>query len=284
MIFFVQFLAGTPPRKPPEHTLHPHQTETPDPLHDTPTRPHLRQIALQACATVLYISLAWPYFGIRDETLPWPASAWVIGGIAFLIASATRQPWWWRAIHLLFAPLAWYVLSLGIDPGWFLLAFFLLLLVFRGALSGQVPLYFSNSTTAGALSELMPDKTPLRLIDLGAGIGSIACPLARAHPEARICGIENAPATWLIGYLRTRSMKNCDWRWGSFWQANLADFDVVYAFLSPAPMPALWDKVVREMRPGTLFVSNSFAAPGIEASQIVELEDERQTRLYCYRR
>ena len=91
---------------------------------------------------------------MRNEELPWPATAFAIGAAALLIATLTRQPWWWRAIHALFAPLAWGVAQLAIDPGWFLLITILLLLVYRGALSGQVPLYFSNSDTADALGRL----------------------------------------------------------------------------------------------------------------------------------
>jgi hypothetical protein len=48
-------------------------------------------------------------------------------------------------------------------------------------------------------------------------------------------------------------------------------------------MPALWNKIQREMRPGSLFISNSFAVPGVEANRVIELADARQTRLYCYR-
>ena len=59
---------------------------------------------------------------------------------------------------------------------------------------------------------------------------------------------------------------------------------MVYAFLSPVPMTALWNKVEKEMKPGGLFISNSFPVPDIEPSEIVEVDDERQTQLYCYRR
>jgi hypothetical protein len=38
------------------------------------------------------------------------------------------------------------------------------------------------------------------------------------------------------------------------------------------------------MRPGSLFISNSFAVPGVEASAVVEVGDARETQLYCYRR
>ena len=250
----------------------------------TPPRQHLRQLALQCAAAFAVLSLAWPYFGIRNEPLPWPATAFVIGGVALLIASFSRQPWWWQLIHALFAPLAWGVFALSIDPGWFLLALILMLLIYRGAVTGRIPLYLSNSETATALAELIPDRPGTRFADLGAGIGSVVRPLAKALPEAQLTGIENAPATWLVGYLRTAGLANCDWRWGDIWQLDLAPYDVVYAFLSPEPMSELWAKVQREMLAGSLFISNSFAVPDVEASAIVEVDDGRQTRLYCYRR
>ena len=249
----------------------------------TPSRQHLRQLALQCAAAFAVLSLAWPYFGIRNEALPWPTTAFVIGGVALLIARFSRQPWWWQVIHALFAPLAWGVSALAIDPGWFLLALILMLLIYRGAITGRIPLYLSNSETATALAELIPDGPGPRFVDLGAGIGSVLRPLARARPEAQLTGIENAPATWLLGYLRTAGLANCDWRWGDIWQFDLARYEVVYAFLSPEPMSELWAKVQREMAPGSLLISNSFAVPDVEPSAIVEVDDGRQTRLYCYR-
>lgn len=247
-------------------------------------RSYLRQLALQCAAAFTVLSLAWPYFGIRDETLPWPATAVAIGGVAMLMAILTRQHWWWRLIHALFAPLAWSVSTLSIDPGWFLLAFILMLLVYRGAIAGQIPLFLSNSKTVSALALLVSERPGTRFIDLGAGVGSVLRALARSQQNAQFTGIENAPATWLAGYLWTAGLANCDWRWGDFWRVNLAVYDVVYAFLSPAPMPALWEKVLHEMHSGSLFISNSFPVPGVEAHHVIEIDDARRTRLYCYRR
>ena len=247
-------------------------------------RQHFRQLTLQCAAAFAVLSLAWPYFVIRNETLPWPQTALVIGAVALLIASLSRQPWWWRLIHAVFAPLVWGVGALAIDPGWFLAALILMLLVYRGAITGRIPLYLSNSETAAALSELIPDRPGAHFIDLGAGVGSVLRPLARARPEAQLSGVENAPATWLVGYLRTAGVANCRWRWGDIWQLDLAPYDVVYAFLSPEPMAELWTKVRHEMAPCSLFVSNSFPVPDVEASTIIDIDDGRQTRLYCYRR
>jgi hypothetical protein len=255
----------------------------PDFQHSLQRRQHFRQLTLQCAAAFAVLSLAWPYFGIRNEALPWPATAFAIGGTALLLASLTRQPWWWRLIHAIFAPLAWGVAALNIDPGWFLMAFILMLLVYRGAVTGQIPLYLSNSVAAAALAKLIPETAGLRFIDLGAGVGSVLRPLARARPETQFTGIENAPATWLIGYLRTAGLTNCNWRWGDLWRVDLAPYDVVYAFLSPAPMSELWAKAQREMVSGSLVISNSFPVPGLDASAIIDLDDGRQTRLYCYR-
>ncbi len=243
----------------------------------------LRQLALQLAATLAVLSLAWPYYGLRNEPLPWPQTALAIGATALLFASLTRQAWWWRLIHALFVPLAWSASMIGIDPGWYLLLFFVLLLVYRGAVGGQIPLFLSNAATAAALAALTRELPGMRFLDLGAGLGSVLGPLARQRPDARFTGVENAPAAWACGRLRMAGLGNCEWRWGDLWRTELSAYDVVYAFLSPVPMAALWEKAQREMRPGTLFISNSFAVPDVAAEQVIEVDDARQTRLFCYR-
>jgi len=85
----------------------------------------------------------------------------------------------------------------------------------------------------------------MRFVDLGAGVGSVLCPLSKARPTRNL-RIENAPASWLIamcapvaGQLR--------WHWGSLWQTPLADYDVVYASCRGGDARTV-AKVEREMR------------------------------------
>jgi hypothetical protein len=244
--------------------------------------PPIRQLALQGAAVILVLSLAWPYFGWTAQTLPWFETSLAIGGVALIFSTVTRQPWWWRVIHAGFMPLVWATYRLAIDPGWFLFAFFLLLLVYRGALSGQVPLYLSNKQTVARLAELLSERGPSRFLDLGSGIGSTTVPLADLLPDSHFTGYENAPLTWLLGRLFSLGRPNIRWRWDDLWQANLADYDVVYAFLSPVPMPRLWAKAQAEMQPGSLFISNSFPVPGATPSRIIEVDCTPPRPLYCY--
>lgn len=76
-------------------------------------------------------------------------------------------------------------------------------------------------------------------------------------------GIELAPLPWLVSRLRSfvsasPVLSVCkDYR-----HINLGQVDVAFAFLSPAAMPALRAKACAEMRPGSVFVSLAFSAPG----------------------
>jgi len=242
----------------------------------------LRQFALQAGASFFVLSLAWPYFGMRAEAMPWAETAFVIGFFAFSLACLTRQPVWWRFLHALFMPLVWAVSQFNIDPGWFLLAFLLMLMVYRGAVSGRIPLYLSNAASVGALDDLLAAHGVQRFADLGAGIATTLLPLARRHPGIHFYGVENAPLTWVIGRWRTRAQGNLDWRWGDLWATRLQEFDLVYVFLSPAPMTDLWRKAQTEMAAGSLFVSNTFAVPDVKPDRVVDIEGENVGPLYCY--
>jgi SAM-dependent methyltransferase len=248
-------------------------------MSSTPTR----QLALQGAAVILVLSLAWPYFGWQSDAMPWLETSLSIGAVALALATLSRQPWWWRVIHALFMPLIWLTHSLAIDPGWFLLAFILLLLVYRGALTGQIPLYLSNRETVDALDELLGELEAQRFLDLGAGVGSTVIPLADRWPERHFTGVENAPLTWLTGKVQGLGRNNLDWRWEDLWRMPLHEFDVVYAFLSPVPMPELWKKAQAEMRPGSLFVSNSFPIPGVAPTRVIEVACTPPRPLYCYR-
>lgn len=242
--------------------------------------PLLGAIAAQLLGTLLAALL---FYFIMPEVLRYPLlAAFVQGGSVAVASHRLKAPRWWQAIHLVFAPLVVLGMSLALPPAVWLGGFALLLLIFWRTDKSRVPLYLTNSTTAGALVKLLP-TTPSYVLDAGCGDGGLLRHLARARPDCEFVGIEHAPLTWLWARVLASNLPNVHIRLGDFWKQPLAPYDLVYAFLSPAPMPALWQKAVEEMKPDCLLVSNSFAVPEVAPESLIELADRRQTQLYCYR-
>jgi len=209
------------------------------------------------------------------------ALAMLQGGVAAMIALKQSAPLWWIVIHLAFAPLLLLVHRLDIAPGWFLAGFVLLLLVFWRTDRSRVPLFLSNRQTAEVIAGQVL-TTPCRFLDIGCGDGGLLVRLAAARPDCHFTGVEHAPIPWLIAWLRTRRISNATVRYGDFWRTSLAEYDMVYAFLSPAPMQRLWEKARAEMKPGALLVSNSFTVPEARPMRSLRVKDKRMTRLFLY--
>jgi len=231
-----------------------------------------------ACAAVLVVAGA---------ELPFPLLILIVSACAALLAWLWRLPVWWRYINLFFLPLIVLALYLqtrsdGINPNWFLAAFVLLALTSLGAVFTRVPLYLSSSRAAQELALRLPMQGSL--IDLGCGLGG---PLAHVHkqrPDARLAGIEAAPLNWL--FTKLRLLGRADIRLGSLWDADLGAYDIVYAYLSPAPMARLAIKARAEMQPGSLLISNTFAIPDCEADETIDISrpgDLSHARLLIWR-
>ena len=122
-----------------------------------------------------------------------------------------------------------------------------------------------------------------RLLDLGCGFGGLLLQLAAIAPAGTVGGGGNCAAARAGGMAAAARVPECRVRRGDLWRLDLAQYDVVYAFLSPAPMSALWEKVRREMRPGTLFVSNSFPVPGVGPDRVIALAGRGARNLYVWR-
>ncbi len=241
--------------------------------------PVLRALAAQALAFLLLLLIA--HLLPRMPFWIWPT----LQGV-FAMALAT---WWglgsgWRLFQFLLPfALAW---QLGHQvPGWIypsLLAG--LLLVFGGGILTRVPLYNSGPGAWEHLLALIPEGENLRMADLGAGLGGPLAFLARRRPRATFLGVEASLLVWFIAWIRTLPLRrNCGIRLGSLWGLELREFDLVFAFLSPAPMTKLWEKALWEMRPGTLLVSHSFEVPGAVAEGRIALPGRPGACLLLYR-
>jgi len=234
----------------------------------------------QLCGVTVVGLIAWmmPQL-VRDIWL----LAIAQGVVAALASRTLQQPAWWWPMHLLFFPAVLMASTLHLPSELYLAAFILLMLVFWGTVKGDVPLFLSSPAVVEAVAEIADNERARRFADLGAGVGSVAVPLAKHFPLLAVEAWERAPLPWIVTVLRGRNLPNLAVHRRSFWECDLSDYDVVFAFLSPAPMPELAEKVRREMRVGTLLISSSFPVPGWTPETELEIEDRRKTVLYCYR-
>ena len=244
----------------------------------TPWRALVRLVLAQGIAFLLVLAAARI---LRPELPPqlW-ALAW--GGLAALLSPALGLPAWWMP----FQAAAPFCLDMALRhriPAWaFLAAFLALLLVFGGGLRTRVPLFLSDREAWERLRDLLPARPGVRFLDLGAGLGGPLAHLAARRPDGNFTGIEASPLTWLLAWLRCALRPNATVRLGSLWKADLSGQDLVFAFLSPAPMARLWRKVRAEMAPGSRFVSHTFPVPGVRPDREFRLKARWDAVLYVY--
>lgn len=211
----------------------------------------------------------------------WPVVA-VQSACAIVLSQCLGSARWWIVIHAAFTPLLVIANRLNLPPALYLLAFVALAAIYWSSFRTQVPLFLSNRQTVAALLKLLPQQRTAHMLDLGSGTGSVLIPLARVRPDCRFTGVEIAPAPLLWARWRSRGLHNIHWHRQDFNELSWRDADVVYAFLSPVPMPAVWVKAVAEMPANSVLVSNSFAIPDITPDQIIHVADRRNTVLYLY--
>jgi hypothetical protein len=216
------------------------------------------------------------------------AFACFCGLIAFWLSYIAKLARWWLIMQCLFAPALVAASALNISPSYFLAAFLIMLLVFWNTFCTQVPLYLSSDKVWHALESFLPHPNPcvnFTFIDIGSGLGGVLTHLASVRPDGNYNGVESAPLPFLWSWLRIRlgGYRQCRVHCGDLWHCDLAEYDVVFAYLSPAPMQRLWCKARSEMRSGTIFISSTFAVPGQVPFESVKIDDLHRSILLVWR-
>ncbi len=206
------------------------------------------------------------------------------GLVAALIGHGLRMDSWWIPIHASFVPGLVWMLGFELPPEFALALFCLMGSVYWGVSRNRVPLYLSSPAAAQVVAELMPQDRNFTFLDAGCGLGSVLAYLAHARPSGRYHGVEVAPVPFLLCWMRAIWIgRHCRIGWKDFRKLDFGRYDVIYAYLSPAAMDGLWEKAAREMRPGTLLVSNSFSIPGVAPAFTLSTGAGSRSRLLVWR-
>lgn len=190
---------------------------------------------------------------------------------------------WWRWIHFSF-PLAIWGMSIWPVPSEFYLAGFIISLsLFWTTFRSQVPFFPSRPIVWQQVAKVIPQDKPVRLIDIGSGLGDMAMHMSKLRPDSQIEGIEIAPLPWLISYVRTKIRRSSAvFKMGDYQTLDFANYDVIFAYLSPAAMRTLWEKASQEMQSGSLLISLEFEIPGVVPSTRIK-GSENSPMIYVWK-
>ena len=135
-----------------------------------------------------------------------------------------------------------------------------------------------------ALFTLLPPVQG-KIYELGSGWGHLIFPLASRFPKASIHAYEGSPLPWLVskGVQKVVRKPNLTLHRKDFFDVSLQDANLVVCYLFPGAMSRLKEKFERELKPGALIVSNTFAIPGWEPEKVIQADDLWKSNVYLYR-
>lgn len=238
----------------------------------------LAQALAWLCASFILESVEPQWYGSIAEAL-------LAGVFSALLSILFKEPQWRAPMQTSFSLLVWLGLHGQSIPSYvWLFALILTGLLFGGGITGKrAPLYLTQQRAFEAILSCIPDQLEGKCLDVGAGIGSFMLRIAPQRTSLIFEGIERAPLTCLVGALRCRIHGCGRIRWGDLWKSSLHEYQVVYAFLSPEAMDALWKKARKEMPPGSLLIVNAFAIQGVKPDTIMRYGEGESDQILCYR-
>jgi SAM-dependent methyltransferase len=121
------------------------------------------------------------------------------------------------------------------------------------------PFVPSTKGAAAAMLRMTDIQKGMKIYDLGSGDGRLL--FLAAKNGARAVGYELNPILVFITTIRiifSPYRASVTVYWKSLWNADIRDADVVFVYLLPIRLDRLQQKLLAELKPGTLVVSNSF--------------------------
>jgi SAM-dependent methyltransferase len=225
-------------------------------------------------------------FSFQIQEIPFSTFVLAQAILANLVAHYFQVAPWWRWIHFIFPIALWVTLQFEVPNEIYLVGFLLTLSVFWSTYRTQVPYYPSRVDVWQRMDDfvkqfaLEQQRLP-KVIDIGSGLGGLSLHLAKHH-QLHIEGIEIAPLPWLVSRLRAMiSQSQAKFILGDYQHLDFVNYDIVFAYLSPAAMPALWEKANKEMRKNSRLISLEFEVPNVmPQSRLPQKGQNRELFIY----
>lgn len=245
--------------------------------------PAIQALVLQIVALSLCLLLSMLFRIVLIDSPPIIFFVFIQAALAAFLAFLRGMDWWWWIIQFSFPILIIIFLFIEIPSSYYLIGFVILALLYWSTFKTQVPYYPSKKSLLPAILGLFPSEKSINFVDIGSGLGGLLIQASKIRKESNFVGIEIAPLPWAISYLRGKcTQSRVQFKLGTYEKANFGDYDVVFAYLSPAVMPAVWVKAKAEMKPGSLFLSYEFIIPDVTPDLHINITANDPT-LYVWR-
>jgi SAM-dependent methyltransferase len=205
------------------------------------------------------------------------------GALAAIFSFFFRLDWWWWVFGFFFpmfvATAVWVDLPAWIYP----FGFFVLTAVYWSVFVTRVPYFPTAPQIFPEIQKLIPQQGQFSFCEIGSGLGDLSLYLAKRHPHAQVLGVEIAPLPWLVSVIKAHFARlQTKFIRGNYESLDFSQFDVIYAYLSPAAMPDLWRKAQAEMKVGSLLISYEFTIPDFPPDLCVNIATN-ETFIYIWR-
>ena len=233
----------------------------------------------------LLLCLAFVVFFELHFAYSFPLYIFVVSqaALAAFFSFLLSMDWWWRAIQFFFPILVILFASSKISSNYYLLALIIFALIYWSSFRTRVPYFPSKPSLLPTILNLLPPEAPIKFIDVGSGMGGLLIELSKVNGKNQFSGIEIAPLPWVVSFLRGKYCKShARFLFGDYEKLCFSNYDVVFAYLSPAAMPGLWIKAKREMRKGTILLSYEFIVPDVQPDLCIN-NDSNDPTLYLWR-
>lgn len=135
------------------------------------------------------------------------------------------------------------------------------------------PFVPSSKKSVAAMVVLARIKKGMTIIDLGSGDGRVL--FASAKKGATAIGYEMNP--YLVLWTKLHNNKHVWVYWKNLWNADLSNADIVFVYLLPWRMEKLAKKLKKELKPGSLIISNSFIFPNWK-----RVREDQKNHIYVF--
>lgn len=157
---------------------------------------------------------------------------------------------------------------------------YLMPIAFCWIVSG-VPFVDSEKKVIEKIKKEVRFKSDSILLDLGCGSGKAIYSLAKENPQTKFIGYELNPILVLLAKIK-RYLPNVSYHCKNFFKADISKADYIFVFLFPELMDKLLPKFQKELKSGTLVITNSFCfRNGPEPIKKIESEKSLES-LYIY--